>query len=778
MQAALVGALTDWEKNLQAIAALAEGSSNNQHRHPHSPPSSSSSASSTAGSTSLSGLSVTLGAGPSSSPGSSSAPGSSSSLASGSAPASCPKHPSCFGHKKAASSATSSSSSSAIAGALASAEGMVSDILSMIDTSVSTGNSSVTIQPSLTSADLAVVEYDFTLNAAGNTSGAPTLPNNSLHGKLANPIAGISLGSSYNYNTGLLRLAFNPNNLASIPNAITTTNANSPVIIGSIMFALPTLANDAVVTLTAANAAALDSDIMQYLYAVPIYETADRNGYINGFNIVLSPAGINAFMLATGAAGATAQPSAAATAAAAAMAEATSAASAASAAAAAASAASTAATAASTAASAAASGSVEIAAAAATGASLGIVDNVITSAASAIMNAVTGVIGVIRSDASNANLATAGATAASTFPSTGASAASGSAFLSAASSTASSSMYHSYELDAANIIAAAIAAAISANEALPAVSATLASGSSGSTPSADTVASAAAAIIQYVCDCIPGGVQAAINDANTAITNGTMSKGASDPTYITAFSQAITDTIAGITGTINTGLSASSPTADALAAYNATLALIAAGVTGTGAGTAPTLVNSIPSSGIAAATATILSMANPANSTGVQGVSFIYDIATQIVLSVWTAAGDALGAAQVAFTAGNGAATGSTSGSSTGSTSGSSTGSTSGSSTGSTSGSSTGSTSGSSTGSATSSPTYILPSSVLVSYDVSYFTSATSSCAVPAPSSGSGYNYLSGLTSGIVNGAVMPFPLELGPAPAPAPASCCSHKHC
>jgi hypothetical protein len=160
------------------------------------------------------------------------------------------------------------------------------------------GTVQINIQKTQNAANLELVEYDLNENAIDNCGVA--LPNNSSGGAtIANPIVGISLGSCYNYDTGFLCLKFNPNGVSTIPSGLLSINNASPIIIGSIIFNAPTLANGAVVSLHAANEASLDSGMMEYLCAVPIYKTIFGNKYITGFNIALCPQGINAFMLAT-----------------------------------------------------------------------------------------------------------------------------------------------------------------------------------------------------------------------------------------------------------------------------------------------------------------------------------------------------------------------------------------------------------------------------------------------------------------------------------------------
>jgi hypothetical protein len=563
----------------------------------------------------------------------------------------------------------------ALAGALTDWDKNLQAITALAEGS-SASNASFNIQPAPSSANLAVVEYDFNLNAVG--SG---LPNNSYRCKcaaIADPIVAVNLESFYNYNTGFLQLVFNPNALSTIPPALISINGMYPVIIGSVMFAQPAPVNGAMVSLRAANAAALVSNMMQYLYAVPIYEIESGNRYINGFNIVLSPNGINAFMLATNTAGAIASSGTTGA---------------------------TGATGPAGPSGSTSSSSADIAAiatAATVGASEGATEAAIGNMAAIVQESIDSFILSINTIAS-ASSATGSGTAASMLSSSTLNNMAASAI-----TAANASAYESTAMDALNIIINAITTAYSSanNPNLPAGTA-----SGSSTQSAMSIAGSIQDMLGYACSWALSGDAIVIKDVINAIENGTISQG----TFSTAYSGAIQDATGAINDAISAGYVANNPTAT-------------------------TAANTAAINAITTTTAKLIT-----------------DFATATVQTFWLPATAAFGAAQqmTNATATNATATNATA-------------------TNATATNAIATNVFMTTASAVMPASYILPSSVLVSYELSYFTSVNGNCAVPAPiPATSGYNYLSGMIGGQVNGTPVLFPLELGLAPEH-----CPQKHC
>jgi hypothetical protein len=628
---------------------------------------------------------------------------------------------------------------SALVGALTDWEKNLQSITALAESS-STSNSSFNIQPAPSSANLAVVEYDFNLNATDNTTDT-VLPNNSYGCRctaIANPIVAVNLGSFYNYNTGLLQLAFNPNALPTIPSALISYNSQYSVIIGSIIFKQSAPVNGAMVSLRAANTAALVSNMMQYLCAVPIYETASGNRYINGFNIVLSPAGINAFMLATNSPNAVSTSSSVSTAIAAAAAALASASSAASSASSAASSASSAASSASSAASSASSASssassaassassasssasssaassapssstsgsgtttssdmVAIATSAAVIASTGIINTAVNTVAIAISGATTGVEEAISNDIMLISSTTTAANFISSTPLSGIAA--------TYFSKLTSNTYPSYESDASTIITTTVTNVINTN-----------SSTSGATPlivsgviSVNSIASDVSKIVQYVCNFASAGITIAIQDVNTAIANHTFSQITTTIADNNPANSAMNDVIIAINNAINSDLSAASPAAviaiAAVANITASAMATSSAVTAANSATTPDVAYS--------AIISIVSNTGIANAN-----SIINDIATFTIQTVWATAYEIYGAAQQAAVGTNATANANASITSAIATN-------------------------AITTTSTGLPATYITTPVLVSYELSYFTNVNGNCAVPAPTPvTSGYDYL------------------------------------
>jgi hypothetical protein len=377
--------------------------------------------------------------------------------------------------------------------------------------SLVSGTAQINIQKPQTSANLALVEYDLNENSTDNCGVA--LPNNSSGGAtIANPIVGIRLGSCYNYDKGLLYLKFNPNGVA-IPNNLTSINNVNPIIIGSIIFSTPTPANDAMVFLSAANVASLASGMMEYLCAVPIYKTVFGNKYINGFNIVLSPQGINAFMLATKTAGAVSTFSV---------------------------------------------NTVAIAAAAAAGISADTIETALLNITNAIQTSVASFMSSMNTDIQSDSANSSGS-AATIFDA---------ATLSSMATSATSNVIPSLQTSTAiiisgmvniinnaiSIITKAISSAYINTPSLPANAAT-------GTQSAISVALNIQTAFNYVYESAPAGITSAVTDVIAAIVDGVLIQSPVSAVYANSITSAVTNAVAAINNAISSAVTANNPTA-------------------------------------------------------------------------------------------------------------------------------------------------------------------------------------------------------------------------